>query len=58
MFRHDNFQEKAGIPAFLVKIHAFSFFFMMFWAISTIQVKSLITATEMDVVLCVIKPTI
>ena len=33
--RHVNFQEKAGIPAFLVKIHAFSFLFMMFWAFLT-----------------------
>ena len=30
--RHENFQEKAGIPAFLVKIYVFSFLFMMFWA--------------------------
>ena len=33
--RHENFQEKAGIPAFLVKIYAFSFLFMMFWAFLT-----------------------
>ena len=33
--RHENFQEKAGIPAFLVKIHAFSFLFMIFWAFLT-----------------------
>ena len=33
--RHENVQEKAGIPAFLVKIHAFSFLFMMFWAFLT-----------------------
>ena len=31
----ENFQEKAGIPAFLVKIYAFSFLFMMFWAFLT-----------------------
>ena len=33
--RHENFQEKAGIPAFFVKIYAFSFLFMMFWAFLT-----------------------
>ena len=33
--RHENFQEKAEIPAFLVKIYAFSFLFMMFWAFLT-----------------------
>ena len=29
------FRKKAGIPAFLVKIYAFSFLFMMFWAFLT-----------------------
>ena len=33
--RHENFLEKAGIPTFLVKIHAFSFLFMMFYAFLT-----------------------
>ena len=33
--RHENFQEKAGIPAFLVKIYAFPIIFMMFWAFLT-----------------------
>ena len=33
--RHENFQEKAGIPAFLVKINVFSFLFMIFWAFLT-----------------------
>ena len=30
-----EFSEKAGIPAFLVKIYAFSFLFRMFWAFLT-----------------------
>ena len=34
-YRHENFQGKAGIPAFLVKIYVFSFLFMMFWAFLT-----------------------
>ena len=32
---HENFQEKAGIPSFFVKIYAFSFLFMLFWAFLT-----------------------